>query len=78
MQPKSIERMLFRIKCPSCGVASEEVVARLINKRKIVCRAPGCRKPIDLQTPYHRSLIQKLSACCGDLDALVDEPTQLA
>jgi hypothetical protein len=78
MPRKSVERMLFRIKCPSCGLASEQLVAQLINRRKIVCRAPGCRKSIDLQTPYNRALIQKLSECCADLDSLVDQPTLLA
>jgi len=78
MPLSSTERLLYRITCPSCGKASEKTVARLIGKRRVSCNTPGCRKPIDLQSPYHRALVQKLEQQCADLDALAAKRDQLS
>ena len=73
----SAERTLYRLTCPSCRKTSEHLVARLIGKTRTTCRNVGCRKVIDLKTPYHRALIQKLADHCADLDALTAKRDQL-
>ena len=77
MPLKSAERMIYRITCPSCRKTSEHLVARLIGKTRTTCRNVGCRKAIDLKSPDHRALIQKLANQCADLDDLAAQRDQL-
>lgn len=62
------ERMTFMFFCPKCRKGVGKPVAWLSAHEQLPCSTPECDGAIELQTKSNRSLIDKLSDYCADLD----------